>query len=101
MSLAQRISRLEDVEYERELRWRAERLAERYGLSVDDAVRRFREVIDRVARWGMEEELRRIARQHGKSEEEARADYERIVAELRAEGPAQFGREDGDRGRGG
>ena len=58
-------------------------------------------MIDRVARWGMDEELRRIARQHGKSEEAARADYERIVAELRAEEPAQFGRDDGDQGRGG
>ena len=64
-------------------------------------MRRFREVIDRVARWGMDEELRRIARRHGKGDEEARADYERIVAELRAEGPAQFGSEDDGLGRGG
>ena len=103
MSLGQRIARLEHVEEERELLRGAEWLAERYSLSLDEVLRSLRETSDRIDRWGLDAEVRRLAREWGKSEDEVRAELEAHTAEWEAwkADAAQFGPEDADQGRGG
>jgi HD-like signal output (HDOD) protein len=76
VSLAQRLARLEIVEQERVVYELAERIAERHGVPVDQVLHRAQEIGGRIEHWGFDAELRRLARDHGLTEEEARARYE-------------------------
>ena len=86
MRNVQRLERLEHAEEERTLYRRAERIAKDFGLDADDAFRRLQEVAARVERWGIDAELRAIAREHGLSEEKVRADYEAVCVEVERRG---------------
>ena len=82
MKLVQRIEHLETASTEAEYRRWAERLAREWGMPVE---RLFRELLgnhDRIERNGLDEELRRIARESGHSEEKVREDYEEALATL-------------------
>jgi hypothetical protein len=85
MSLAQRLRRVEEAHQERVFRKEAERLAERYGVSVDDAYRDLHETTERVQRWGLDEALRQLADELGVTEEEMRAEYEETRREIEEE----------------
>jgi DNA-binding Lrp family transcriptional regulator len=89
MRSEQRLRRLELVEQERQVHREAERLAEKLGLSVDEVVREYWELTDRVARWGWDAEIRRLADELGLSEEETRARYDEVCAEVEAEREAE------------
>lgn len=82
----QRLRRLEEATWERRLRVEAERMAARSGVDPEVMFRQLTEIADRVARWGMDAEISLIASEFGWSEEEARARYDEMRAELEAEG---------------
>ncbi len=82
MSLVQRLERLEAIREGRAVYELVERIAERHGVAVDEVLRRAQEIGTRIERWGLDAELRRLARDHGLTEEEARARYEAARAEL-------------------
>ncbi len=69
------LGRLEAAEQERVL-IEAERIAEEYGVALDEVLREAREIGKRILRGGLKAELRRFAQEFGMSEEEVRADYE-------------------------
>ena len=69
------VRRLEAAEYERAL-IEIGRIAEEYGVAVDEVLRQAEEIGERVLRGGLKAELRRFAQEFGMSEEEVRADYE-------------------------
>jgi HD-like signal output (HDOD) protein len=81
VSLAQRLARLEIAEQERVVYELAERIAERHGVPVDQVLHRAQEIGARVEHWGLDAELRRMARDHGLTEEDARARYEAVREE--------------------
>ena len=81
MSLTQRLQRLETREQEREFLEMAERLAQEFGLAPDDVLRQLRETTERIARWGIDAELRRLARDHGRAVEDVHRHYEALLAE--------------------
>ena len=85
MSLAQRLRRLEEAEWDQWMYREAERLAAQDGRSVDGVLRELEESGERIARWGIDAELRLIAQERGVSEDEVRADYEAARAELERE----------------
>ena len=68
--------RLETDEQKRATLIQAERFAEEHGLGIDDVLREAQEMEERIQRWGLQPELRRLAQEFGMSEEEVRADYE-------------------------
>ncbi len=74
MSLAQRVRRLEALELEHCLYEEAERLAKESGGDVED----LRAIADRIMRYGMDAEIRLMAREFGKTEDEVRAEMEAI-----------------------
>jgi hypothetical protein len=82
MRNAQRLERLEQAEGERRVLRDAERLAERYGVGVDDVLREAGEIGQRVARWGVDAEVRRMAAEWGVSEDDVWARYSVAVADL-------------------
>jgi len=53
----------------------AKRIAAEYRVGVDGVLRRAEEVGERILRGGLATELRRLARIHGMSEEDAHARY--------------------------
>jgi HD-like signal output (HDOD) protein len=73
VSLAQRLQRLEIAEQERVVYELAERIAERNGVTPDEVLHLAQEIGERIERWGLDAELRRFVRDHGLTEEEARA----------------------------
>jgi hypothetical protein len=86
--MAQRLQRIEHVEYERQLyRW-AERIAEKYDKPVDDALHLLYEIERRIARCGIEGEQRRLAQEYGLTIEEVERRYREVVAEWQAGDPS-------------
>jgi len=83
----QRLHRLEALEREQRLREVGERMAEEFGLPVEETVRELREVAARIDRWGIDAELRRMAADFGESEVEVRSRYEAEVAKLEQAAP--------------
>jgi hypothetical protein len=81
MSVAQRLRKLEEQEYERRFYVLAERIASKYGKDLDEILRLMREIERRVARWGIEGEHRRLALEYGMTDEEVERRYHEIVAE--------------------
>ena len=67
---------LEIGELERSNLIQAERIAEEYGVAVDEVLRQAQEIGERIQREGLSAELRRFAQDSGMSEEKARALYE-------------------------
>ncbi len=67
---------LEDEEKERDMLIAAEQLAEEYGVELDQALRDLQEICERIERWGLQPELRRLAQELGMSEEKVRALHE-------------------------
>lgn len=84
MNLAHRLHRLEALEEERQVFDTAERLAVEYDVPLEDLLRQIRDTTARIARWGIDAELRLIARDMGRPEEAVRREYEALLAE---EGP--------------
>jgi hypothetical protein len=82
----QRLRRLEEAAWERRIRVEAERMAARSGVDPEVMFRQLTEIADRVARWGMDAEIRLLASELEWSEEETRARYDAELAELEAEG---------------
>jgi hypothetical protein len=76
VSIANRLRRLEQAHEEEVLRKEAERLAEQYGIATDEVLHRLYEITERIARDGLDAEIRRFAGEAGISEEEARAAFE-------------------------
>jgi hypothetical protein len=85
----QRLRRLEEAAWERRLRSEAERMAARMGVDAEAILRQFTEIADRIARGGMDAEIRHFADETGMSIEEARARYEDAYAEVEAEQAAE------------
>ncbi len=71
---------LEFAEQERAM-IEAERIAEEYGIEIDEVLREAQEIGERIQREGLEPKLRRLAQELGMSEEKARALYEAEVKE--------------------
>ncbi len=82
MSLVQRLERLEAMKEGCAVYEVAERIAERHGVTPDEVLRRAEEIGTRIERWGLDAEMRRFARDHGLTEEQARARYKAALAEL-------------------
>ena len=77
MGISDAAARLLEVdEQERALLITAERIAEEYGVELDEVVRELQEVCERIRRWGLQPELRRLAQELGMSEERVRALHE-------------------------
>ncbi len=72
--------RLEAGDQERVL-IEAERIAEEYGIELDEVLREAQEIGERILREGLEPELRRFAQEFRISEEEAQAQYEAVLKE--------------------
>ena len=70
------LGRLEVEEKERDMLIAAEQLAEEYGVELDQALRDLQEICERIERWGLQPELRRLAQELGMSEERVRALHE-------------------------
>jgi hypothetical protein len=75
----QRLRRAEEADRRRGLREVARRLAEAYKRDPEDVLRKLLETGERIARWGLDAELRRLANEHGINEDEVRARYERAL----------------------
>jgi hypothetical protein len=73
---------LEAAQWERDVVEIAERLAVEFDLPLDEVLREAHETGERIQRWGIDAELRRFARERGLSEDEVRAPYEAVRAEL-------------------
>lgn len=67
---------LEVDEQERAILIWAERIAEEFGVELDQVLRELQEVCERIERWGLQPELRRLAQELGMSEERVRALHE-------------------------
>jgi uncharacterized protein YukE len=76
-----RLRRLEAVEYEQQLLEQGRRLAETYSIDLDAAMRELRETSERVAKYGHDSEIRRLAQEYGKTEDEIRAQLDDIAKE--------------------
>ena len=72
---------LEVDEQERAVLITAERIAEEYGVEFDQVLRELKEVCERIRRWGLQPELRRLAQELSMSEERVRALYEAVQEE--------------------
>ena len=83
MKLAQRLERLEIASAEVAYRQLAERLAGELGVPAERLARELIEIAERIERWGLDEELRRTAREFGLSEEKVREDFEEGLASIR------------------
>ncbi len=81
MSVVARLQRLERAEGDRHARAVAERIAERHGLTVDVVWRMVEDIGRRVARWGIDGELKRMAVEYGWTEDEVRERYAEAVRE--------------------
>ena len=80
MKLAQRLERLEIASTEAAYRRWAERLAGELGVPAERLDRELIEIAERIERWGLDEELRRTARERGWTEEESRQYFEEELA---------------------
>ena len=80
MKLAQRLERLEIASTEAAYRRWAERLAGELGVPAERLARELIETAERIERWGLDEELRRTARERGWTEEESRQYFEEALA---------------------
>ena len=85
MSVEQRPRRLEAIGREQLVHEEARRLAEESGRDVEETTIEFVESYQRIARYGMDAEVRRLAREFGMTQEEARAAFEAEVAKIRSE----------------
>ncbi len=78
MSLKQRLERLEALELEHWIADRiseeAKRMAKESGRDVEDIAAEMRDSADRILRYGMEAEIRLLAQELGKTEEEVRVE---------------------------
>ena len=74
------VRRLEAAEYERAL-IEIRRIADEYGIELDEVLREAEEIGERVLRGGLKAELRRLAQELGISEEEARVQYKAVQQE--------------------
>jgi len=81
VTLGQRLRRVEEAH----VRGEAERLAQRYGVDVDEVLQTIREINQRVALGGIDAEIRHFAAEHGLSEEEVRVRYEGARREIEEE----------------
>ena len=79
MTARARLQRLERVEGERQVDEMVRRLAERHGLAPDEIRRHAEEMRDRIARWGIEGELRSMAEEYGWNEVEMHKQYAQSV----------------------
>jgi len=79
-----RLRRLEAIEEEQAIIAHAQRLAERHGLDVEAVMEDVRETAQRVARYGHDAEIRRLAQEFGKTEEDIRAQLDALMAEEEA-----------------
>ena len=80
MSLAQRLDRLETASAEVAYRQLAERLAGELGVPAERLFSELIEMTERIERWGLDEELRLIARERGWTEEESQQYFEEALA---------------------
>ena len=80
MSLAQRLERLETASTEAAYRRCADRLAGELGVPAEQLMHELIETDERIERWGLDEELRRIASERGWTEEDAREHFEDALA---------------------
>ena len=82
MKLVQRLERLEAASTEAFYRQWADRLSEKWGIPAERLFHKFLEIGDRIERWGLDEELRRLAGRCDWTEEEAREHFEKALASL-------------------
>jgi hypothetical protein len=82
MSHAQRVRRLEALEVEHRIYEQAQRMAEQFGGDVEEHALELRVIWERVTRFGMDAEIRLLAQELGKTEDEVRAEMEAETAEV-------------------
>ncbi len=85
MNLAQRLERLEALEVEHRIYRDAQRLVDEFGGDLEDHALELRAIYERVTRYGMDAEIRLLAQELGKTEDEVRAE----IAALRQQEPEQ------------
>ena len=85
MKLTQRIEQLEAASTDAEYRRYAEHFSGEWGIPAERLFHEFIEIADRIERFGLDEELRRIASESGHSEEKVRADFEAELVKVRDE----------------
>ena len=82
MSLRQRLERMEQIELERWIDDRigeeAERMAKESGRGVEEITAELRQSAGRIMRFGLDAEIRSMAREFSMSEDEVRAELDAV-----------------------